>query len=224
MGSAAMARELTVELVPDGVVEITAVTKLKHADLWEAAKKLGSQSKLARHLGIHPTELCGWINLKRVPPKEPIGSRWTEEYLTQIEGKLLALTGKAWDELFPDALRESAQFLDCEKTIESRARADARMLYSYAIDTTERLSRGGAVDETKEIMREQVAGLLKCLTERERLVIENRFGLNGEPQTLTEVASRIGIRSRERVRQIEAKAIRKMMLVGYQLGILEREE
>lgn len=36
----------------DAGVDITAITKLKHADLWAAAKRMGSQTALARHLGI----------------------------------------------------------------------------------------------------------------------------------------------------------------------------
>ena len=84
-------------------IDVTAVAKLKHADLWLASKKMGSQSALAKHLGISPSELGGWVNLKRVPPALPVGDRWTEDYMCQMEGKLLALTGKSWDELFPES-------------------------------------------------------------------------------------------------------------------------
>lgn len=51
---------------------------------------------------------------------------------------------------------------------------------------------------------------LKDLTERERLVITLRFGLNGEePHTLEEIGNVIGTQ-RERARQIEKRALRKM--------------
>lgn len=53
---------------------------------------------------------------------------------------------------------------------------------------------------------------LKCLTERERLVITLRFGLNGErPHTLEEIGNVIGTH-RERARQVENRALRKMRL------------
>jgi RNA polymerase primary sigma factor len=58
--------------------------------------------------------------------------------------------------------------------------------------------------------RLQVERLLSALTQRERRVIELRFGLgDGHPRTLEEVGRASGL-SRERVRQIEAKALAKL--------------
>ena len=51
---------------------------------------------------------------------------------------------------------------------------------------------------------------LSTLTERERKVILLRFGLeDGHPKTLEEVGKVFGV-TRERIRQIEAKALRKL--------------
>jgi len=62
----------------------------------------------------------------------------------------------------------------------------------------------------KEILREQVQDSLSSLSERERQVLELRFGLNdGKDHTLEEVSQYFGV-TRERIRQIEAKALRKL--------------
>ena len=59
-------------------------------------------------------------------------------------------------------------------------------------------------------VRNLVRGVLGTLTEREQEVIRLRFGLDDSyPRTLEEVASTVGV-TRERVRQIEAKALRKL--------------
>ncbi|MDX1687086.1 MAG: RNA polymerase sigma factor RpoD [Candidatus Promineifilaceae bacterium] len=63
---------------------------------------------------------------------------------------------------------------------------------------------------SKELLREQIRQVLGFLTEREREVLEMRFGLNdGKDHTLEEVGKRFGV-TRERIRQIEAKALRKL--------------
>ncbi|MFW5942603.1 MAG: RNA polymerase sigma factor RpoD [Chloroflexota bacterium] len=63
---------------------------------------------------------------------------------------------------------------------------------------------------SKELLREQIRQVLGFLTDREREVLEMRFGLNdGKDHTLEEVGKRFGV-TRERIRQIEAKALRKL--------------
>ena len=60
------------------------------------------------------------------------------------------------------------------------------------------------------MLREELANILSTLSDRERKVLELRFGLNdGTPRTLEEVGKEFNV-TRERIRQIEAKAIRKL--------------
>ena len=63
---------------------------------------------------------------------------------------------------------------------------------------------------TKALLKEQIRKVLATLTPREKRILELRFGLNDEDRHTLEEVSRIYGISRERVRQIEAKAIRKL--------------
>lgn len=70
--------------------------------------------------------------------------------------------------------------------------------------------------------QEQLAGLLGQLDEKERLIIDRRFGLGDkEPQTLAEIGADLHL-SRERIRQLEERALNKLrrsrrarQLLGY---------
>ena len=59
-------------------------------------------------------------------------------------------------------------------------------------------------------LKEKIKDVLDSLTDRERAVLEQRFGLvDGYSRTLEEVGRQFKV-TRERIRQIEAKALRKM--------------
>lgn len=63
---------------------------------------------------------------------------------------------------------------------------------------------------SRELLKEQMQDVLDSLDERERRVLELRFGLvDGQSRTLEEVGEEFGV-TRERIRQIEAKALRKL--------------
>lgn len=60
------------------------------------------------------------------------------------------------------------------------------------------------------MLREQLNDVLSCLGQREKRVLQLRFGLiDGTPRTLEEVGKEFDV-TRERIRQIEAKALRKL--------------
>jgi RNA polymerase primary sigma factor len=72
---------------------------------------------------------------------------------------------------------------------------------------------------TYQDLRERIREVLDYLTLRERVIIEQRFGLNdGSPKTLEAIGSELGI-TRERVRQIEQKAMGKLARLTKKEGL-----
>jgi len=80
------------------------------------------------------------------------------------------------------------------------------------------LSKKGTEDIEKELIEEtihkELESMLDVLDEREKEIIKMRYGLDGEePKTLEEVGEKLGI-SRERVRQLEQRALKKLKAVA----------
>jgi RNA polymerase primary sigma factor len=82
---------------------------------------------------------------------------------------------------------------------------------SFLGDFIEDTTQMSPYEETsKELLRESIEEVLGSLDERETKVLSLRFGLMGEtPKTLEEVGKIFNV-TRERIRQIEAKALRKL--------------
>jgi RNA polymerase primary sigma factor len=76
-----------------------------------------------------------------------------------------------------------------------------------------------------ELLRSvELQGALDQLSERMRHVLELRFGLSGKtPQTLEEVGAELGV-TRERVRQLESRALRELQLAAPDLKLYLRAE
>jgi RNA polymerase sigma factor (sigma-70 family) len=64
-----------------------------------------------------------------------------------------------------------------------------------------------------ESERPELAALLAGLSDRERAVLQARYGLDGEQQTLREIGERLGV-SAERVRQLEQRALGKLAVAA----------
>jgi RNA polymerase primary sigma factor len=80
-------------------------------------------------------------------------------------------------------------------------------------------------DVLAELLRSvELQGALSSLSERMRHVLELRFGLTGQaPKTLEEVGSDLGV-TRERVRQLESRALRELQVAAPELRLYLRAE
>lgn len=187
---------------------ITITAQMRHGVLWEARALCGSSAELARLLEVHQTVLGRWINFKGCPSKE-----WWDEKGIQIEGKLSALLNRAvtYDDLFPKEL-QTGNLLTVSKRIEvTHDVPRERLIEAGAIPA---LPMSPQEAEWRLELKEAVNKAIQSaqLTPRKRQILEMRFGLNGEEEhTYEEVAEVFGV-TRERIRQIEASALRRLRL------------
>ncbi|MFH1140499.1 MAG: sigma-70 family RNA polymerase sigma factor, partial [Chloroflexota bacterium] len=74
----------------------------------------------------------------------------------------------------------------------------------------DRMALAPAEAASYQLLKEQIDDVLSTLSDREKRVLQLRFGLeDGRSRTLEEVGREFGV-TRERIRQIEAKALRKL--------------
>jgi len=65
------------------------------------------------------------------------------------------------------------------------------------------------VFSTQDVLKEKMMGIMSVLDERERMIVEDYYGITGTPRTLEDIGSDFSL-TKERVRQIKEKALRKL--------------
>jgi RNA polymerase primary sigma factor len=111
-------------------------------------------------------------------------------------------------ELSAERIREISSILPQPISLDTPVGDDQDTLLGDFVEdpNAQTLEEAGA----RAVLREQVAEVLESLSPRERRVLDLRYGLdNGRQHTLDEIGLELGV-TRERIRQIEAKALRKL--------------
>ena len=173
---------------------IHARVKLRNGGMIEGREKKGwSQAKLAEVSGILFSVVRRYEKLERQP---------TEDHLCRLSIALEVEPDKLTAYLPKGTPTEIGQASFIERAA----------LEDYAERTKQRaLELSGVRDQSPtELMRANIDTALDSLTERERKVIGLRYGLHGQRAHTIEETGRVIKVTRERARQVEAKALRKL--------------
>ena len=146
-----------------------------------------------------PVHLVEHINRVRKTAGELLRKNGREPTAEEIAVRL---------EMEPDRVRELLQLAQEPVSLETPVGEEED---AHLEDFIQDEEAGIPVDEAgRQLLRRELMSVLKSLTPREERVITLRFGLDdGRPRTLEELGKEINV-TRERIRQIEAKALRKL--------------
>lgn len=168
--------------------------KIKNNLLWQAMQSKGikNAAHLSRETGVTQTVVGRYLNLvEKVYDRQ---GNYKESFQ-----KICDYFNMMPAELYPE--ERMIEPLENNKRVMEANAAELLQLGSRESDPTEVIRL--------EQRAEAVHKLLDLLSEREALVVNLRSGMDGDPHTLEEIGALIG-KSKERVRQIYDKAIRKM--------------
>ncbi len=159
------------------------------------SRALADQSRLVR-LPVHLGETLNRIQAARRQLTQSLGREPNDSELAQFLG------------MSEEKLRELRRTAQDPVSLATPVGEEADSTLADFIPDPHALDADDAA--ASGMLRQQIATALDQLTERERRVLELRYGLSdGQPRTLEEVGRAFGV-TRERVRQIEVKALRKL--------------
>lgn len=178
--------------------------KIKNNKLYKLIfDNFSSVSEFCRkaNIGTNQNEIGCYLNFTRKP----------YSYFTGIKKwKPLAQKVADYFNVFPEDIFEEKHY-EKIKTNKLSCEVDEEKIGLYLENEIARLEAPDPIKQADlALKRDGIQYFLNCLTEKEREIIKMRYGFNdGSSYTLEEVGKKFGI-VRERVRNIEAKALMKM--------------
>lgn len=192
---------------------ITLRSQPFHAALYAAYKNHGTMAAFSEALGLSCSNVCRWITLRDYPRAafHTNGRAPRSSYRQKVGEALRREIGIGLDECWPLEVR---QFIDRTRELKSLVfeRTGEVPMERLTGDMMRRLTYEGNTERTimQKEAQEAIEKVLKTLGYREREILKLRYGLNGGlTYTINEVAQIFKV-TRERIRQVEAKAIRKL--------------
>jgi RNA polymerase primary sigma factor len=161
------------------------------------------QRRLQQELGREPTSEEVALELDLLLPEETAGIRQAKASGERLDPNLDRQLRRA-----AAKVRRIIRIAQEPMSLETPVGAEESSLLGDFIE--DETVPAPAEAASRQLLKEQVQNALSILTDREREVLEMRFGLkDGQDHTLEEVGQHFRV-TRERIRQIEAKALRKL--------------
>jgi RNA polymerase sigma factor (sigma-70 family) len=175
---------------------IRVITRIKNNRLLQCREEMGmTVTQFINHVGISIGTYYNTVALKRYPSQE-------------IAQRIASATGYSIDYLFPDYLKIVS------KTVAVKTISEPQMVALNEAKQHNLITDGGIESTEDAILLDEehkvISDVLSTLTPRQERVIKMRYGLAGKGEyTLDEIARRLSL-TRERIRQIESKALNKL--------------
>lgn len=180
-------------------------------------KGIKSVAELCRLSGAQQIPLGRIINMKTSPIRKPPGGAWRSpvsleppESYEQVRWRIDVRRIAKFFKVTPEMLFSDFQTDLAIETNVAALKLDSRDAHYHLEGLRQQLLESPEVSMIRAALPEVTQECLGTLDPRERGVIEMRFGLGGHPTMTLEQVARAENVTRERIRQIESKALRKL--------------